>query len=205
MTTDHIGHLIVCTDPETGRVIASGICTEQTSDGDGVQLTVQQYPTHYPEASIVDLHAWITQQVEHVERLLDENEWPPSQAEGVRLRCEADRRILARHRLAAEWGWTFDAPCHGCGTSGYCDDPVTENLNDCPELLDLAHAHGITPEILASLDRPKPPERQPVEPGPLGTAIADVWGDALLASLRATPIGDVPAALRGPNWKAETP
>lgn len=47
----------------------------------------------------MDLHAWITQQVDRVERLLDENEWPPSQVDGVRLRCEADRRILARHTL----------------------------------------------------------------------------------------------------------
>ncbi|MGA4964498.1 DUF6221 family protein [Streptomyces pseudogriseolus] len=112
--------------------------------------------------------------------------------EAVLRRCEADRRILARHRHATEWDWALDAPCHGCGTEGDCDDPVTENLNDCPELLDLAHAHGITDDILASLDRPTPPELKR-RPGPrLG--LAD-----LLAP--RTPMGEVPGALRGPNWK----
>ncbi|MFE4420457.1 hypothetical protein [Streptomyces sp. NPDC056817] len=198
-----VGQLIVATDPETGRVIASGICTEQTSDGDAVQLSVQQYPIFYPEVAVMDLHAWITAQVTQVERLLDENEWPPSQAEGVRLRCEADRRILARHR-SVDGG--YSVACAGCGYDGsYCPEPVTENLNDCPELLDLAHAHGITPEVLAWLDRPQPPERSRPEPSPIGRAVADVWGGALLGSLKATPIGDVPATLRGPNWKADTP
>lgn len=134
---------------------------------------------------MTDLHAWITQQVDRVEQLLAENEWPPSQTEGVRLRCEADRRILARHRLATEWTWSFDAPCHGCGTEGDCDDPVTENLNQCPELLDLAHAHGLTEEILAGLDQPPmPPRPKPKPRGPLPDTRR------------------VPAALRGPNWSS---
>ena len=128
-----------------------------------------------------DLHAWITRQVDRVEALLDENEWPPSQAEGIRLRCEADRRILARH--------TLDTPvsvfpsCVGCGIDSW-ELPKVENLNDCPELLDLAHAHGITDEILASLDRPVvPPHPEPKPHGPLPDT------------------RHVPAALRGPNWK----
>lgn len=142
---------------------------------------------------MTDLHAWITAKVEEAEHLLDEGEWPPSQTDGVRLRCEADRRILARHRLAVEWTWQHDPACHGCGTSGDCDDPVTENLNDCSELLDLAHAHGITPEILASLDRPKPPPPRKPDTGPsLGH-----WLNV------PTRPADIPPALRGPNWKAD--
>lgn len=128
----------------------------------------------------MDLHAWITQQVEQVERLIDENEFPPSQAEGVRLRCEADRPMYA-------------TACKGCERWGEFDYPNTDNLNDCPELLDLAHAHGITPEILASLDRPTPPERKTRDGRRLG--LGDI--------LATTPIttSDVPAALRGPRWK----
>lgn len=101
-------------------------------------------------------------------------------------RCEADRRVLARHRLATEWTWalTSEAPCHGCGTSGDCDDPVTDQLNECPELLDLAHAHGITPEILAGLDEPQMPPRPAYKPrGP------------------KPDTSRAPAALRGPNWR----
>jgi hypothetical protein len=138
----------------------------------------------------MDLHAWITQQVDHVERLIDENEFPPSQTEGVRLRCEADRRILARHRLDPDV--TYEPACKGCGTYGDLDLSNVDNLNECPELLDLAHAHGITDEILASLDRPTTPE-QKLRPGSrLG--LADILAPR-------TPMGEVPGALRGPNWK----
>lgn len=134
-----------------------------------------------------DLHAWITRQVEQVEALLSENEWPPSQAEGVRLRCEADRRILARHRLDPD-NW-YEPACHGCGTSGYADLANVDNLNECPELLDLARAHGLTEEILAGLDQPEAPPRP--KPKPLGGVLPPDVG--------AT--SDVPPALRGPNWK----
>ncbi|MEU7416678.1 hypothetical protein [Streptomyces antibioticus] len=132
-----------------------------------------------------DLHGWITQQVDCVEQLIGENEWPPSQSKGVRLRCEADRRILNRHRLATEWTWEHNAPCHGCGTSGYDDTPNTDNLNDCPELLDLAHAHGITEEILAGLDQPLTVRQEPKPRGPLPDTRR------------------VPAALRGPDWSSQ--
>lgn len=142
----------------------------------------------------MDLHTWITHQVDEVERLLNEHEWPPSQAEGVRLRCEADRRILERHRLATEWTWQRDPACHGCGTQGDCDDPVTDNLNQCPELWDLAHAHGITDEIRAELDKPEMPAR------PEPKSIAS-WYDN--GGILTPPIttSDVPEALRGPHWK----
>lgn len=152
---------------------------------------------------MTDLHGWITQQVDQVEQLLDENEWPPSQEDGVRLRCEADRRILERHRLPAkdqwgedEWAWTRDPACHGCGTSGDCDDPVTDNLNQCPELLDLAHAHGLTDETLASLDQPQMPERPRPKPSAMGQLAAELWDGKI-----RTALSDVPAALRGPSWK----
>lgn len=183
----------------------------------------------------MDLHAWITQQVDRVEetaRAVEDRSAPwdgqwmadgnsavrtvnghvlfygrgpdplkPGLADHVALhdpahvlrRCEADRRILARHRLATEWTWALDPACHGCGTSGDCDDPVTDNVNDCPELLDLAHAHGITDEILAGLDRPQAPELKPRTGGRLGL------GD-ILATLPITT-SDVPEALRGPRWK----
>ncbi|MDX2757895.1 hypothetical protein [Streptomyces europaeiscabiei] len=139
----------------------------------------------------MDLHAWITQQVDRVERLIEENEWPPSQRDGVRLRCEADRRILARHRL--DPNVTYEPACEGCGTYGDMGLAEVDNLNDCPELLDLAHAHGLTGEILVGLDRPQPPEPKPRIGGRLG-----------FADILATPpitTSDVPAALRGPHWK----
>ena len=139
----------------------------------------------------MDLHAWIAQQVEQVERLIGEGEWPPSQTEGVRLRCEADRRILARHRL--DPNVTYEPACEGCGTYGDMGMPEVDNLNECPELLDLAHDHGITAEILAQLDRPQPPEPKPRDGRRLG-----------LGDILATPpitTSDVPEALRGPRWK----
>lgn len=141
----------------------------------------------------MDLHTWITQQVDLVERLIEENEWPSSQAEGVLRRCEADRRILARHRL--DPNVTYEPACEGCGTYGDLDMSNVDNLNDCPELLDLAHAHGITPEILAGLDQPQVPERKPRIHN--ARSLADVLGIA------TPPIttSDVPEALRGPHWK----
>ena len=32
---------------------------------------------------MTDLHGWITQQVDHVEQLIGENEWPPSQTDAA--------------------------------------------------------------------------------------------------------------------------
>ncbi|MFF8589954.1 DUF6221 family protein [Streptomyces sp. NPDC015220] len=180
----------------------------------------------------MDLHAWITQQVDRVQvaaldatphswrdetspehgfrvGTTDEAEWvaftggpdddPKQSAADARhiamndpatvlRRCHADRRILARHAVdpAAADSRLFATACRGCGTEGDCDDPVTQNINDCPELLDLAHAHGITDDILAGLDRPQAPEVKP-------RSLADILAPY-------TPMRDVPAALRGPNW-----
>jgi hypothetical protein len=172
----------------------------------------------------MDLHAWITQQVDETERIARGHEQPSPRWEydsfvheirdmrnagtvasvprdgtaahierhdpdAVLRRCEADRRILARHRI--DPNVSYEPACEGCGTYGDMDMSNVDNLNDCPELLDLAHAHGITNEILAGLDRPQSPEPK-------------VSTGQRLAHWLATPpitTSDVPAALRGPRWK----
>lgn len=131
----------------------------------------------------MDLHAWITQQV-------DQGERPWKQPDGVRRRLEADRRILARHTLDPDV--TYEPACKGCGTYGDCDLSNVDNLNECPELLDLAYAHGLTDEILAGLDRPQPSEPKPV----FGGRYAN--GGTLTQPIATS---DVPAALRGTRWK----
>lgn len=111
----------------------------------------------------------------------------------VLRRCEADRRILNRHHLNPDVH--FEPACLGCGTYGDMDLSETDNLNECPELLDLAHAHGITAEILAGLDQPLPPP-MPERPAP-GPGI-------LIGRLRVADLmqmSEVPPALRGPNWR----
>jgi hypothetical protein len=136
----------------------------------------------------MDLHTWITQQVDRVEAAALELAINPA---AVLRRCEADRRILARHRLDIDQT-AFTAACKGCDLDSW-GLPNVENVNDCPELLDLAHAHGLTDEILAGLDRPQAPEPEPRTERRLG-----------LADILATPpitTSDVPAALRGPRWK----
>lgn len=172
----------------------------------------------------MDLHAWITQQVEKAAtdrppHDVDCDSLPKARSccgaaecycghddtfpcdcgvpAAVLRRCEADRRILARHTLdpARADSWMFATACMGCGTDGDFQEPVTENLNDCPELLDLGYAHGLTDEILAGLDRPQPPERKVRIHNK--HSLADVLGIA------TPPIttSDVPEALRGPRWK----
>ncbi|TGB13858.1 hypothetical protein [Streptomyces sp. MZ04] len=146
----------------------------------------------------MDLHAWITQQVDAREALAREAEvdlWEVAQggcgaAATTLRRCEADRRILARHTLDPDV--TYEPACKGCGTYGDMGLSNVDNLNDCPELLNLAHALGLTEEILAGLDRPQPPESKRRD-GALG-----------LADILATPpitTSDVPEELRGPRWK----
>jgi hypothetical protein len=155
---------------------------------------------------VPDLHGWITQQIDTIEReqrdgkvVLDEagrydhTEFTNDPA--LLRRCEADRRILARHRLNPDAIW-YEAPmCEGCGTEDEMAYPRTENLNDCPELLDLGYAHGLTPEILATLDRPQEGER-PTPTGP--SLIPDALAEALYGRLFATflgtqPVGPTPA------------
>lgn len=108
----------------------------------------------------------------------------------VLRRCEADRRILARHRLNPDAYWAEAAMCAGCGTEGEMDYPVTDNLNDCPELLDLAYAHGLTEEILATLDRPQEGERpEPAGPSLIPDALAEaMYGQVWAHILSARPV-----------------
>ena len=142
---------------------------------------------------VADAFALSTRQTEAVARFIAGND--PG---AVLRRCVADRRILERHNFDPTWAdWPSQATaCHGCGVSGDCDWPVTDNLNDCPELLDMAAAYGLDAEQIAALDRPQPPERQP------GPPIADTLRalyaqlDRVLAERR-----DVPPTFRGPNWK----
>jgi hypothetical protein len=192
----------------------------------------------------MDLHAWITQQVDERERLArsceatdwrhvfdgiivnrdtdgwqhapdnaviaridyDRIYWTTSPAhspeadhivthdpDAVLLRCEADRRILARHRLDPDV--TYEPACKGCGTYGDFELPNVDNLNDCPELLDLGHAHGITDEILAGLDRPQPPEPK------MRITNERSLADVLRIATPPITTSDVPEALRGPRWK----
>lgn len=106
----------------------------------------------------MDLHAWLSTRVDAIERLTETANDPELVASTLR-RCDADRRILARHNVdpSKAAGRLWATACHGCGYYGACDDPVTENISDCPELLDLAHAHGLNAEEMAGLDRPEPP------------------------------------------------
>jgi hypothetical protein len=107
----------------------------------------------------------------------------------VLRRCEADRRILARHALDPNClAW---AACKGCGNDDW-GLPNVDNLNDCPELLDLAHAHGLTDEILTGFDQPQAPVPKPV----FGSRYAN--GGILT---RPITTSDVPEALRGRRWK----
>lgn len=180
----------------------------------------------------MDLHAWITKQVDRAEetaRAVEDRSAPwdgqwmadgnsavrtvnghvlfyrhgsgplkPGLADHVALhdpaailrRCEADRRILARHRLDPDV--TYEPACKGCGTYGDQELSNVDNVNDCPELLDLAHAHGLTDEILAGLDRPQRPEPSPAQK-------RRIRERARLTVPITT--SDVPEALRGTRWK----
>lgn len=113
----------------------------------------------------------------------------------VLRRCAADRKILERHRL--DPNVTYELACEGCRTYGDVSLSWTDNLNECPELLDLAEAHGLTPEILATLDRPVPPP-MPERPEPRPPVDLKAW----VSLMTVTPAPIVPPALRGPNWKA---
>ena len=139
----------------------------------------------------MDLHEWITERVDRVERSVDDDVLPSGEAAVVLRRCEADRRILARHKLDLHVSW--EPACEGCGVQGGMDMPRTDDLNECPELLDLAYAHGITTDDLDGLDQPELPKREPV--------ITNSHSLAHVLGLRdITPMGELPTALRGPAW-----
>lgn len=140
---------------------------------------------------MTDLHAWITQQVDAVERSIEDDCIPSDEAAPILRRCEADRRILERHHRDPDClAW---AACKGCG-NGDWGLPNVDSVNDCPELLDLAHAHGITDEALAGLDRPQPSESKPVFGGRYANGGNLTHGSIITTS-------DVPEALRGHRWK----
>ena len=162
--------------PSGGGPIITGAVTDVVQTPDGPQFTIAQYDVEPVDEGLTDLQA----------------------ATAVLRRCEADRRILARHRL--DPNVTYEPACEGCRTYGDQEMSYTDNLNDCPELLDLAHAHGITPDILAGLDRPQPPERPKREPHPDGIIgmLRDSFDRALTPPITTS---DVPAVLRGPRWK----
>jgi hypothetical protein len=169
---------------------------------------------------VTDLHQWITQQLAGVERIarqaqddvaallasgdvrnrIAERHITLHSPEAVLRRCEADRRILDRHRMNPDATWLEATACYGCGSYGDMDLSNVDNLNDCPELLDLAYAHGITDEILASLDRPQLSPSPPPHP----EGFIGMLRDAFDAALRpTTPMADVPPALRGPQWRED--
>lgn len=128
-----------------------------------------------------DLHGWITQQIDGAEALARAGKhgwWEP----WVLRRCTADRKILDIHKPYGGRGYGGHA-CTGCGELN--EDWVVEHANDCPTLLALAEGYGLTPEILAALDRPIPEPHPPVR----------------LSGPRPDT-RRVPPALRGPNWKA---
>ncbi|MEI5100330.1 DUF6221 family protein [Streptomyces sp. PmtG] len=112
----------------------------------------------------------------------------------VLRRCVADRKILEEHAPMGG-GWPSHYACEGCGYDGadYCSDPNVGHVNDCPTLLALAEGYGLTAEQRAQLDRPEPERPEPQPPGYLA---------ALMRLMDAKPTSSVPAALRGPNWRA---
>lgn len=144
------GHRVAF-EPTDGGPAITGTVTGVTRAPDGLRLDIAQYDVE-PR---------------------DETPVPVQSVTAVLRRCEADRRILARHRAApvppgSEWTeeYPYCAAHAYPGPGGSTVYPI--ELHDCPELLDLAHAQGITPDILAT--------------PPITTS-------------------DVPDALRGPGWK----
>lgn len=139
----------------------------------------------------MDLYGWILEQISGKEKLARYAEaewWEP----WVLRRCAADRKLLTIHKPRhVDWApgeaYRHDPyVCEGCGQEGYCQDWVTEHANDCPVLLAVAEGYGLTPEILAGLDRPKRERPEPAEQSVLGRVVAEMWKTAAHASLRAS-------------------
>ncbi|MEI5032396.1 hypothetical protein RB201_04145 [Streptomyces sp. S1A(2023)] len=168
-------HRAVVFQPHSGGPAITGVVTGTTRCADGIQLDVAQCGVEPRDGTPAPMESVTT----------------------VLRRCEADRRILARHRPDSA-AVAFPGSCEGCGLDGW-GLPNVETVTDCPELLDLAHAHGITPDVLAGLDRPEAPEQKPR--GPVDPVLAGIF--ARTFGLPTPPIttSDVPEALRGPRWK----
>jgi len=113
----------------------------------------------------------------------------------VLRRCETDRRILAQHKpqpngTGFEDGWQ----CQTCSVDGG-DGYQYLVPYPCPTVEDLAHAHGITPDVLAGLDHPRAPESK------MRITNERSLADVLRIATPPITTSDVPEALRGPHWK----
>lgn len=116
--------------------------------------------------------------------------------QAVLRRCAADRKILEEHRPMGG-GDPSHYACYGCGfDGGYCPEPYTEHVNDCPTLLALAEGYGLTEEQRTALDRPEPERPEPRH----GFLVPE----ALFGPIIRMAMADVPPALRGPDWKDHT-
>jgi hypothetical protein len=166
---------------------------------------------------VPDLHGWITQQIDTTQQRADR--WHDTECDvhdttlidaavlqsatlcdcggpaSVLRRCAADRKILEHHSPVGG-GWPGHYVCAGCGyDGGYCPEPYTEHVNDCPTLLALSEGYGLAEEQRALLDRPQV-EQPPRRPGFGGIP------DVLVERMLRVSLSTVPVALRGPNWKA---
>ncbi len=73
--------------------------------------------------------------------------WDPARA---LAEIKVKRRILARHRAPGEGDWqaqSYPRMCLGCGAEGEFWDPRTEDIEDCPELRDLASVFAGHPDF----------------------------------------------------------
>ena len=107
-----------------------------------------------------DLHGWITQQIDRAEqyardgrpvlddhgRYLHTEHLPAPEQAAVLRRCEADRRILARHRPQPDGsGFPDGKHCQTCSQDGG-DGYQYLVPYPCPTVLDLADGYGRTKE-----------------------------------------------------------
>jgi len=161
-----------------------------------------------------DLHGWITQQIDRRENLAERaahygrrdwpqpatavvdvgDSWPITTEAGpiaehisdndpatVLRRCAADRKVLAVHAPA---GGTWNPyACDGCGIDSEYGHEVL-HTNDCETLLALAEGYGLTPEILATLDRPEPERPEPRASLGMPDAIAESFASFWMGSIR---------------------
>lgn len=133
-----------------------------------------------------DLYDWILKQISGTETLARNagtEWWEP----WVLRRCAADRKLLEVHKPRGE-DWTPYA-CEGCGyDGGNCPELVIEHTNDCPVLLAVADGYGLTPEILAGLDRPTPERPQHTGQSVLPKALSDAYGAVIMQSLQTSAV-----------------
>lgn len=111
------------------------------------------------EAATRELLCWVQQTILTLQdpKLLGKHipgwhDWPKVERMcRVRLaEVDAKRRIMEIHGRRADLfpslaGGSFDNCCDGCGYEGICDDPVTEDINDCPILRALALPYADRP------------------------------------------------------------